>query len=132
MAKERIAINCIEIEDRPGSLHKILTQAAEAGVDLVCFTAFSTGAGVGKIYLGAREPRFFEAFLAQFKLTAEPAVGFIISGTDKVGAAAEALKGLADAGINGRAGAAMVCDGNYQMLVVVDESDADAVEKALS
>ena len=36
------------------------------------------------------------------------------------------------AGINGVAGAAMVCDGQYQMLVVVDAAAGDAAEKALS
>ena len=59
------------------------------------------------------------------------AAGFIIGGKDKVGAAAQSLKGLADAGINGVAGAAMVCDGQYQMLVVVDAADGDAAEEAL-
>jgi len=131
MTVERIDISCIEIEDRPGSLQKILVQAAEAGVDLLCFTAFSTRAGIGKIYLSAKDEQFFEVFLQRFGHEARPFSGFVISGTDRVGAAADALKGLAGAGINGRVGAAMVCGGSYQMLIVVDESDADVAEKAL-
>jgi len=35
-------------------------------------------------------------------------------------------------GINGVAGAAMVCDGLYHMLVVVDAADGDAAEQALA
>ena len=59
------------------------------------------------------------------------AAGFIISGKDRIGAAAEALKGLAEAGINGVAGAAMVCDGQFQLLVVVNIADSAAAAKAL-
>ncbi|MHC4467430.1 MAG: hypothetical protein ACYSYW_12865 [Planctomycetota bacterium] len=57
--------------------------------------------------------------------------GFIIVGDDTVGAAADALKGLADAGISGVAGAAMVCDGQYHMMVVVESADGDAAADVL-
>ncbi len=39
MASKRIDVQCVEIEDRPGSLQKILAQLGEAGVDLLCFAA---------------------------------------------------------------------------------------------
>jgi len=42
------------------------------------------------------------------------------------------LKGLAEANINGIAGTAMVFEGQYQMLVVVDAADAEAACKAMS
>ena len=127
MAVKRITVHCLEIEDKPGSLQKLLADAASANVDLQCFAAFSAGGGRGRVYLSAKSEEAFEAL----GLESTAAAGFIISGEDKVGVAAEALKGLADANINGVAGSATVCDGQYQMLVVVDAGDADAAEKAL-
>ncbi|MHC4659395.1 MAG: hypothetical protein ACYS83_09525 [Planctomycetota bacterium] len=132
MAVKRITVHCVEIEDRPGSLQKLLEQVASANVDLLCATAFSAGGGVGWVYLSAKDPQALEACAQNAGIEAAEAAGFIVSGGDKVGAAAEGLKGLADVGINGIAGAAMVCDGQYQMLVVVDAADGDAAEKALA
>jgi len=130
MAK-RITVHCLEIEDKPGSLQKLLAQAASANVDLLCFAAFSGGGGRGRLYLSAKAPQSLEACTQAAGIKTTAAAGFIIGGEDKTGAAAESLRGLADAGINGVAGAAMVCDGQYHMLIVVDAADGDAAEAAL-
>jgi len=131
MAVKRITVHCLEIEDEPGSLQKLLAQAASANVDLLCFAAFSAAGGRGRVYLSAKAPQSLEACAQKAGIKATAAAGFIVGGEDKVGAAAESLKGLADAGINGVAGTAMVCDGQYHMLIVVDAADGDAAEKAL-
>jgi len=131
MAVKRISVHCVEIEDKPGSLQELLSQAASENVDFQCFTAFSTGERKGQVCLGAKDPSAIAACASKAGIEAAEAVGFIISGDDKVGAAAEALKGLADAGINGCTGAAMVYGGQYQMLVVVAASDGDAAAQAL-
>jgi len=131
MAVKRITVHCVEIEDKPGSLQKLLDGAASANVDLLCCAAFSAGEGLGWVYVSAKDPAAFDAYAQDAGIEATAAAGFIVSGDDKVGVPAGALKGLADAGINGIAGAAMVCDGQYQMLVVVDAVDADTAEKAL-
>ena len=131
MAVKRITVDCLEIEDKPGSLHKLLADAASANVDMLCVAAFSAGGGRGRVYVGAKDPEAFKACAQELGIDATAAAGFVISGEDKVGAAAEALKGLADAGISGVAGTAMVCDGQYHMLVVVDAGDGDAAERAL-
>ena len=83
------------------------------------------------VYLSAKDSSSLEACAAKSGLSAESAAGFIISGEDKVGAASEALKSLGEAGVSGVAGAAMVCDGQYQMLIVVSEADAGAAASAL-
>ena len=131
MAVRRITVHCLEIEDKPGSLQKLLAEAASANVDMLCFAAFSAGGGRGRVYVSAKKPEGLKACALEAGIEVTDAAGFIISGEDKVGAAAEALKGLADAGISGVAGTAMVCDGQYQMLVVVDAGDGDAAERAL-
>lgn len=131
MAVKRITVHCIEVKDEPGSLQKLLAEAASAKVDLICFAAFSAGGGRGEVYLSGKEPKALEACVRKGGISATTAAGFIVSGDDRVGAAAAVLTGLSDAGINGLAGAAMVCDGGYQMLIVVDAADGDAAAEAL-
>ena len=131
MAVKRIAVHCVEIQDKPGSLQQLLDKAASANVDFEGFTAFSAGGGRGQVYLSAKDPDALKACAQEAAVVPTEAVGFVISGPDKVGAAAADLKPLADAGINGVAGAAMVCDGQYHMLVVVNAADGDAAAKAL-
>jgi len=132
MAVKRIVVHCLEIEDKPGSLQKLLAQAASENIDLLCFAAFSAGDGRGRVYVSAKDPEALKASTQKLGIEATAAAGFIVGGPDKIGAAAEVLKGLAQAGVNGVAGAAIVCDGQYQMLVVVDAAAGDAAEKALS
>ncbi len=131
MAVKRIIVNSVDIEDKPGSLHKFLNKAASANVDLLCLAAFSVGRGKGRIYLSAKDQRIFEEFAKRSRIKTKAAAGFIISGDDEVGAAARALQTMAKAKISGLAGTAMACDGQYHMLIVVDAGDADAAEKAL-
>lgn len=131
MAIKRITIHCVDIEDKPGSLQKFLTQSSLSNVDFLCFTAFSMGDNRGRIYLSAKKPKVFEDFAREAKMKVTAAAGFIISGEDTLGAAAEALKGLAEERIKGVAGAAIACNGQYQMLIVVNAADGDAAEKAL-
>jgi len=128
---KRISVHCVEIEDTPGSLQRLLRQVASTGVDLLCLTAFSAGSGRGQVCLSAKDPNALKACAENAGIQTEAAVGFLLSDDDKVGAAAEALKGLAEAGISGIAGAAIVCDGQYHMLVVVAAADGDAAAKAL-
>lgn len=131
MGVKRISVRCLEIEDKAGSLQKLLADAASANVDFECCAVFSAGGGLGQVYLSAKNEEVLKAFVAGAGISTTAAAGFIIGGEDKVGAVMEALKGLADAGISGVAGAAIVCDGQYRMLLVVDAADGDAAEKAL-
>lgn len=131
MAVKRVSVYCVEIEDKPGSLQGLLAKAAEKGVDFECFAAFSAAGGRGQVCLAAKDPSVLSSCEKDACIEAKEAAGFIISGEDKVGAAAGALEGLAKAGINGVAGAAIVSGAQYQMLIVVAAADADAAAVAL-
>lgn len=132
MAVKRIVVHCVEIVDKAGSLQRLLAQAAEAGVDFMGFIACSVGGGVGRACLSAKNPASLEEFTKASGIEATESVGFVIEGDNHVGAAAEALKGLADAGISGATGAACVCDGRFHMMITVAGADGDAAEKALA
>ena len=131
MAVKRITVHCVEIDDKPGSLQKLLSQAAAANVDFHCFIATSSGGGRGHVCLSAKDPEGLEAWAKKAGIETTVSSGFVISGEDKVGAAAEGLKGLADAGINCVAGAATVCAGQYYLAIVVRAEDGEAAAKAL-
>ena len=131
MAVKQVAMFGIDIEDKPGSLHRFLSQSSLSGVDYLCFTAYSLGSDRGRVFVGAKAPKIFEAFAKEAKLKIIPAAGFIISDNDRLGAAADVIKCLAENDIRGLAGTAIVYDGLYQMLVVVDVKDAGRVQKLL-
>lgn len=131
MAVKRITVCRCEIEDTPGSLQKLLTQAASNNVDFQCFAAFSTGTGKGQLFACAKDPQTLESCAQAAGIQITAAAGFIITNPDRVGVAADDLKPLADAGINGIAGTAIVCDGNYHLLIIVDAADGDAAADAL-
>ena len=131
MAVKRVAVVCVDVEDKPGSLQQLLGKAASANVDFLSITAFSAGGGRGRVYLSAKDPAALKGCAQEAGIEMAETAGFLVSGADKVGVAAQDLKGLADAGINGVAGAAMVFDGQYQMLIVVNSADGEAAAKAL-
>jgi hypothetical protein len=131
MSVKRVAVHCVDIEDKPGSLHKFLTQSSLSGVDYLCFSAFSCSDNHGRVYVSAKDPKSFEAFAKEAGIKITEAAGFIVGGEDRVGAAANVLKRLAEKDIHGIAGAAMVCDNQYQLFVVVNAKDADRAQKAM-
>jgi peroxiredoxin len=88
---------------------------------MLCITAFSMGFGRGRVCVSAKDPEALKRFAGEAGIDVTTEAGFM----------AEALKALAEVGINGVAGAAMVCDGHYQLMVVVGAGDADAAARAL-
>ena len=120
---------CVEIEDKPGSLHRFLSQSALSGIDYLCFTAFSCGDNRGRVVVCPKNPKIFESFAKEAHIKATPRAGFIITGKDRLGAAAAVLEGLAESDVPGIAGAAMACDSGFKLLVVVDPKDANRAKK---
>ncbi|MGA2071503.1 MAG: hypothetical protein ABSG97_09150 [Sedimentisphaerales bacterium] len=131
MSVKRVAVHCVDIEDKPGSLQKFLTQSSLSGVDYLCFSAFSCGDNHGRVCVSAKDPKTFEDFAGEAGIKITEAAGFIIDGADRVGAAANVLKRLAEKDIRGITGAAIVCDNRYHLLVVVSAKDADRAQKSL-
>jgi len=131
MSVKRIAVHCVDIEDKPGSLQKLLTQSSMSGVDYLCFSAFSCSDNHSRVYVGAKDPKSFEDFAREAGIKTTEVTGFIVGGEDRAGAAANVLKRLAEKDIRGITGAAMVCDNRYHLFVVVNAKDADRAQKAL-
>ena len=126
----RVWVHRIEIKDEPGSFRELLLQLAQEGVDMLCVAACTCG-DKGIVDICGKDPKILRDAVDKLGINFKELAGFLISGDDKIGAGARALKGLADAGINGIAGSAMVFDGKFKMLIIVDTADGDAAEEAL-
>ncbi len=131
MAVKRISIHAVQIEDKPGSLQKLLSKAADDGVDLNGLSACACSGGSAMAYLSAKNPEALKACAIKAGIEVTELAGFMLTGDDTPGAAAEALKPLANAGVSGVAASAMVCNGGYGMIVIVESADADAAATAL-
>ncbi len=131
MAK-KVAVHQIEISDRAGSLHRLLNEAAEAGVDMLCLGAFSRGKGKGVAYLSSKDPKVMRAFLKKAGLKSKEMVGFAFDRSDRCGATARVLEPLADKKIKGEACLATVtAKGKCRVVVVVDKKNSAKAARAL-
>jgi hypothetical protein len=113
------------VPNRAGQGTRILSELAGAGINLLAYSGFPVGGGKSQLDLvtddmGAlrRLARQNEWRLSKVKK------GFLIQGTDQVGAVHRHLQKLADAGINVTAADAVAAgQGRYGMLLWVKPRD---------
>jgi hypothetical protein len=129
----RVEYYDVSIPDKPGEGLKVLSALKNAGVLLLAYHAFPTGGGKAQIDLIAEDSNKLKqaAQGAGFALTG-PKRAFLITGDDRVGAAAEHSKKLADAKINVTSITALGAgSGRYSMILWVAPSDYDKASAAL-
>jgi hypothetical protein len=131
MGVKRVTVHCVDIEDKPGSLHRLLSQSNLSGVDYLCFAAFSCSSNRSRVIVGVKNPEAFEAFVREAGVKATVAAGFLLDGEDRLGEAAKIIAKLAENDIGGIACAAIAHNGQFHMLIVVDAKNADRTHKAL-
>ncbi len=121
------------VPDKPGEGLRVLSALKNAGVLLLALQAFPAGGGKAQINLVAEDARKIKqtADSAGFALTG-PKRAFLITGDDRVGAAAEHGKKLADAKINITAVTALGAgSGRYGMILWVAAGDYERAAAAL-
>ena len=128
---KQITVFKASIPDSPGSLAKIMSQAATFGLDILSLCATREAGGHGTVFVSPKDVSKALQLSSMGAVELEECAGFLLEGDDKVGAGANALKPLADASINAEACAALCHGGVYQLLVVVQHADAEAAAKAL-
>lgn len=129
----RVEYYYVTVSDKPGEGLKILSALKNAGVLLLAYYAFPTGGGKAQLDLVPEDPSKFKqaANAAGFALTG-PRRAFLITGDDRVGAAAEHSKKLADAKINVTAVTALGAgSGRYGMILWVAPADYEKAASAL-
>ena len=121
------------IQDRAGEGLKVLSALKNAGVLLLACSGFPLAGGRSQLTLVPDDTRKFKqaADAAGLALTGPKRV-FVITGDDRVGAAAEHAKKLAEAKVNVTAVTALTGgSGRYGMLVWVASADFDKAAAAL-
>jgi hypothetical protein len=131
MAVQRLTVNRIAIEDKPGALQEVLSAAADSDSNILHLAAFSVGAGKGEAYLVPDKTDALKDYTKSKGMELEEYAGFLLSGIDRGGVGAEVTKPIADAGVNIVLSSANVVGGDYYLLIVVEQKDAEATAKAL-
>lgn len=121
-----------EVADQPGEGARIFQKLKEAGVNLLSFNAFPGVANKAQIDFVPESSEVFikVAKAAGITLSAKKQALYV-QGADRVGAAAEILKRLADAKINVRAASGCAADRGFGVIIWVRPEDFQAAAKAL-
>ncbi|HEY6004660.1 MAG TPA: hypothetical protein VIV57_17430 [Anaeromyxobacter sp.] len=122
-----------EVQDKPGEGARLFGKLAEGGVLLLSFNAFPVAGGKTQITAVPEKP---DLFLTVAKSAGLAPSGrkqcFLVQGDDRVGAARDVFKRLADANINGVASAGISASGGtYGLVLFVKQEDLAAAAKAL-
>lgn len=129
----RVEYYDVAVPDRSGEGLKILSALKNAGVLLLAYHAFPTGGGQAQIDLVPEDARKLKqaAQAAGFALKG-PKWAFLIAGDDRVGAAAEHAKKLADAKVNITAITAIGAgSGRFGMILWVAPADYEKAATAV-
>jgi hypothetical protein len=123
----------LTVPARAGQGAKVLGQLKDAGVDLLAFTGFPTKAGKAQIDLVAQDMAGVRRVARKndWRLSANKK-GFLVQGSDKVGAVHRHVQKLADLRINVTAADAVAAgQGRYGMLLWVKPKDYARAARAL-
>ncbi len=121
-----------ETADQPGEGARILGKLKEAGVNLLAFTAFPGVANKAQIdFVPENSEAFAKAAKGAGITVSAKKQALFVQGADRVGAAAEILKKLADAKINVRAANGCAAERGFGIIVWVRQEDFQAAAKAL-
>lgn len=97
---QRVQYFYAEVADRPGEGAKVLSMLKGEGVNLLAFSGFPKGRRAQIDFIPTDQAALKAAAKkARLKLVG-PKTGFLIQGDDRVGALADILSKLAEAGIN--------------------------------
>jgi hypothetical protein len=122
----------VEVPDQPGQGAQVFTKLKEAGVNLLAFTAFPTTGNKAQIDLVPENSDALTKAAKAAGLNLSPKKqALFVQGSDRVGAAAECFKKLADAKISVRAGNACSSERGYGLILWVKPESFEAAAKAL-
>jgi hypothetical protein len=129
----RVEYQYVVVPDRPGEGLRILAALQRAGVNLLAYLGFPVEGGRAQLDLVAENPDALRRVAAQegWQLSA-PKQAFLVQGDDRVGAAAEHIRKLSEAGINITAAAATTAGaGRYGMILWVKAEDYERAAQIL-
>ncbi len=132
MAKiERVTYFLANLDDRPGTLLKIMRDLKGKNITLAGLWGFATYEGKAQLYVVPKKPDKLRSEWKAAGLLAEEGIGFFVKGADRTGALLSALEALANAGINIRAIDAIAVSGQFGSFIWVHAADEKKAAAAL-
>lgn len=128
----RVGYYKIEVSNRPGECARILGILRDAGVNLLAFTGFPRRRKAQVDFIPEDEAAFRRvARKAGLQISSRKA-GFLVQGSDRVGAVADLMNKIAEAGINVTALDAIVAgEGRYGVIFWVKPQDVAKTARLL-
>ena len=123
----------VTVNHRAGACDRILEQIKAAGINLLAFSGFPTGGGRAQVDLVANRLNGIQKLAKQngWKIS-KGKKGFLIRGSDEVGAVEKHIRKLARANINVTAADAVSAGkGRYGMILWVKQKDFNRAARAL-
>lgn len=132
MAKvKRVTYFMANLEDKPGELLKVMQNLRDKKIGLKGLWGFGTHSGKAQLFVVTKKVEKLRDLWKSSGLLAEEGTGFLIQGSDRIGAMVESLQTLADGGVNIHAVDAIAAKGRYASFVWVQREDVDKAAKAL-
>jgi predicted amino acid-binding ACT domain protein len=120
------------VEDRPGAGYRILAMLAEAGVELLAFTAVPVGPNRTQLALFPEQPAQLQRLGASGLSLDGPHPALLVRGEDVLGAVSEVHEQLAEAGVNVYAATGVTGGGGrFGYIIYVRPTDIDAALEAV-
>ncbi|HEU5170788.1 MAG TPA: hypothetical protein VFU46_09630 [Gemmatimonadales bacterium] len=123
----------VVVPNRAGQGDRLLSELDRSGVNLLAYTGFPIGGGKSQIDLVLEDTNALKRAARKngWRLS-KVKKGFLVQGTDRVGAVHRHLRKLADAGINVTAADAVTAgQGRYGMILWVKPRDYARAARAL-
>ena len=133
MAARKVRYLVLKVPSRAGQAARMLGALAEGGVNLLAFTGFPARGGQAQVDLVTDDLAAVRRVARKegWRLSAAKR-GFLVQGSDRVGAVHADLRRLADAGINVTAADAVTAGkGRYGMILWVKPKDYARAARAL-
>ena len=122
----------VMVPDKPGEGVKVLTALADAGVNLIALSAFPSGRRSQLDLVPEDSAKVKQAVKKRGLELSARKTGFLVRGSDRVGALIDVLRKLADAKINVTAADAVTAgEGRYGAIFWVDPASVNKAAKAI-
>ena len=129
----RVEYYYVVVQDKPGAGATVLDAVREGGVNLLAYLGFPSGRGKSQIDLVPEDPAALKPVAQKAGLKLSRAKrAFLVEGDDRIGAAADLTRRLAEAKVNVTAACATAAgSGRYGMIVWVPPASYAKAAKAL-
>ena len=128
---QRVRYFKIHLENKPGSLLRIMQQLKAKNLGLRGLWGYATDGPSAELYVVPKDPEKLRNLWTASGILEEEGVGFWFRGVDRTGALNRSLEALALAGVNIDCVDAVAAGGHFSSFIWISPADIDKAAKAL-